>query len=72
MKILYLGRETGTSGHRANALRRLGHEVQIISPESFIPKLPLMSHWHRIAGSIGVAPLIRKTIIASTVCSRPL
>ena len=63
MKILYLGRESGTSGHRANALRRLGHEVQVISPGDFVPKLPLIPHWQQYLGSVGLASLIRKRVL---------
>jgi len=63
MNILYLGFETGTSGHRADALRRLGHEVRIISPGHLVPRLPLMPHWQRYFGSIGLASLIRKRVL---------
>ena len=37
-RILYLGEAGGTSLHRAHALRRLGHEVEILDPWSFLPK----------------------------------
>ena len=53
MKILYLGYETGTSGHRANALRRLGHDVEILNLLDFVPKVPFMGEWQRYLGSIG-------------------
>lgn len=36
-RILYLGVADGTSLHRAHALRRLGHEVEILDPRSFLP-----------------------------------
>lgn len=40
MKVLYLGdnREGTTSLHRANAMRRLGHEVTHLDPSSVIPQ----------------------------------
>ena len=63
MKILYLGFETGTSGHRANAMRRLGHEVRVISPGHLVPRLPLMLPWQRYFGSVGLASLIRKRVL---------
>lgn len=38
MRILYLGVDDGTSFHRAQALRRLGHDVEILDPWSFLPE----------------------------------
>lgn len=35
--ILYLGHNYGTSLHRANALRRLGHYVDVVDPWDFFP-----------------------------------
>lgn len=50
LHILYLGQSGGTSLDRANALRRLGHKINLIDPHAFLP--------HRgIAGRI-VAKLI--------------
>ena len=37
MKILYLGEHHGTSGHRAAALGRLGHQVEILDPIQLLP-----------------------------------
>ena len=44
MKILYLGDDNPhfTSAHRADALRRLGHEVQVINPRAALPRSPLV------------------------------
>lgn len=64
MKILYLGDtfEHSTSAHRANALRRLGHEVTHVNPRSELPK-------SRIIGGLSVrvgfgifAPLMLRTV----------
>ena len=63
MKVLYLGRKTGTSGHRANALRRLGHEVEILDIFECVPKLPLIGAWHRYLGFVGLASLIRARML---------
>lgn len=63
MKILFLGADTFTSGHRANALRRLGHEVQIIDPFTFAPRLPIVGPWRRYFGSVGLAALIRRRVL---------
>jgi spore maturation protein CgeB len=35
LRILYLGHNYGTSLHRADALRRLGHEVEVLDPWEF-------------------------------------
>jgi len=37
-RILYFGANEGTSEHRANALRRIGYEVDIVDIWSFLPK----------------------------------
>ena len=63
MKVLYLGVETGTSGHRLNALRRLGHDVHVVNPFAVLPKVPLKGVWLRHLGSVGLASLIRKRIL---------
>ncbi len=44
MKILYLGDDNPhfTSLHRANALRRLGHEVQVVHPRAALPRISLV------------------------------
>jgi len=38
LQILHLGLKSGNSLHRANALRRLGHEVDILDPWEFLSK----------------------------------
>ena len=63
MKVLYLGRTTGTSGHRARALQRLGHEVEILDVFECVPKLPLIGPWHRYLGFVGLASLIRTRVL---------
>jgi spore maturation protein CgeB len=63
MKVLFLGRKSGTSAHRANALRRLGHEVEILDIFECVPTLPLMGVWQRYLGSVGLASLIRTRVL---------
>src|SRR3954465_264917 len=63
MNILYLGVETGTSGHRLNALRRLGHEVQVVNPFNVLPKFPLAGVWLRHFGSVGLVSIIRRRVL---------
>ena len=38
LKILLLGQNYGTSRHRADALRRIGHEVEVMDPWKFLPQ----------------------------------
>jgi spore maturation protein CgeB len=59
MKVLYLGSKSGTSGHRANALRRLQHEVDILDFGDILPRVPLLGVWERYLGSIGLTSLLR-------------
>jgi hypothetical protein len=65
MKILYLGNDRGTAGHRANALRRLGHDVTILNPLHGISKVPLSGPWRRYLGSVGLASLARAYVLQS-------
>jgi spore maturation protein CgeB len=63
MRLLYLGTETGTSGHRANALRRLGHEVTIVNPSRAISNIPLRGPWQRYLGSVGLVSVARSYVM---------
>ncbi len=63
MKILYLGSDSGTSGHRLNALRRLGHGVEVVDPGACVPGIPLIGAWLRYCGSVGLATLIRNRVM---------
>lgn len=42
LKILCLGQNYGTSRHRADAMRRLGHRVELINPWAFLPQQPFI------------------------------
>lgn len=63
MKILYIGPASGTSLDRANAIKRLGHDVSIIDPFSFLPNSPWVARiiWH--AAPEIFTPLVRKKIL---------
>lgn len=50
--ILYLGTDTGTSLHRAAALRRLGYEVTIVNPRRALPSSSMMNQWQHHTGSL--------------------
>ncbi len=65
MKILYLGSDQGTAGHRANALRRLGHDVTIVNPSQGVSRIPLNGPWRRYLGSVGLASLAGAYVLQS-------
>lgn len=62
MKIAYIGPAEGTSLHRANALRRLSHQVTIIDPWAWLGKSKWMSRWLYNTGGAGVGLLINHRI----------
>ena len=64
MKILYLGDDSpfSTSAHRAEALRRLGHEVKIINPRAALPRSRLVGGIGTRVGFWPFAPLINSTL----------
>jgi spore maturation protein CgeB len=53
LSILYLGVDHGTSRHRVDSLRRLGHNVCVVDPEGLLPYPPTaVGYWmHRGRGS---------------------
>lgn len=65
MNILYLGQGNGTSKNRANALVRLGHNVQIIDPASFLPKNRLLAKWQYETGGLFLENYIRRQVLSS-------
>lgn len=65
MNILYLGQNNGTSKHRADALVRLGHDVKIIDPASFIPKNYLIAKWQWETGGLFLENYIRRQVLSS-------
>lgn len=63
MRILYLGGGSGSSGDRLGALRRLGHEVTLLDPESTLPANRIFPFWMWRLGSVGLAEYIRRRLI---------
>jgi hypothetical protein len=63
MRVLYLGSRYGTSRHRADALQRLGHEVELLDPGEFISAVPLSGAWQRYLGAVGLASRVRSGIM---------
>jgi len=63
LSILYLGRNSGTSRHRAFALSRLGHNVQFLDAHSFLPANQLIDYWIHHTGAQGFGNFIRARIL---------
>ena len=69
LNILYFGPDYGTSRHRADALRRLGHRVDLIDPWAFLPQHPFLKKVIRkLTHEIGPAlmePYVRRRLLAA-------
>ena len=63
MRILYLGSKDGTSGHRANALTRLQHQVELLDIADILPDSRILGVWERYFGSIGLASFVQARIL---------
>lgn len=69
LSILYLGPDYGTSRHRADALRRLGHRVELIDPWAFFPQHSFIKKvMGKLTYEIGPAwmePYVRRRLLAA-------
>ena len=63
MRIVYIGSCSGTSGHRVNAMRRLGHDVRVIDPWPVVQALPGMLTWSYRSGWLFVAEIVARHIL---------
>jgi len=63
LKILYLGSREGTSRHRCEALRRLGHEVLAYDPVGSIRQGRLLNALHYRTGYVWAAGLVRRQLL---------
>lgn len=59
MRILYVGPDSGTSRHRLHALRRLGHEADVVEPRPPILRSRAGYRWTNLTGALGVATPVR-------------
>lgn len=58
MRIAYIGMNSGTSLHRADALRRLGHEVSLVNPGAYLGQSRWVARWLYHTGALGIPLLI--------------
>jgi hypothetical protein len=72
--ILYLGHDFGTSRHRADALRRLGHKVDVLDPWEFFPKGKISRKViEKLVYEVGAGwlePFVRRRLIQSLIGRR--
>lgn len=71
MRIAYIGPNWGTSGHRAQALRRLGHAVQHIDPWDYLGHSRWIPRWSRRAGAFGIPLIIDGPVLRRVQESKP-
>ena len=71
MRIAYIGPAHGTSLHRARALERLGHELTIVDPWSWLGASPWIDRWLWHTGGVGVGLAIDDGIFRRTTHVRP-
>ena len=62
-KILYIGPDGGTSGHRFHALRRMRHEVRIIDPFQAFGYGPQLMRWGFKTGYLGLERRIESYVL---------
>jgi spore maturation protein CgeB len=63
LSILYLGRDGGTSRHRALSLRRLGYKVRILDARAFLPAGRLTDYWIHHIGAWGFGRFVRARVL---------
>jgi spore maturation protein CgeB len=63
--ILYIGKERGTSRHRALALRRLAYSVSVIDPATFLPNGRFIEAWNWHTGGLFLESFIRRHLLES-------
>jgi spore maturation protein CgeB len=63
--ILFIGRDSGTSRHRASAFRRLGYDVFVIDPFSFFPNNRFIGLWTWHTGSLFLEDFVRRSVLSN-------
>ena len=62
MKILYIGSKSGTSKHRADALKRLDNEITHLDPHSLLSVNPWINRWNYNTGALLTNKLVENKI----------
>jgi spore maturation protein CgeB len=70
LSILYIGYDGGTSRHRADALRRLGHEVRLLDITSFLGRGRIAEFWNFHTGALGLGGIVRRGVLDVIAGSR--
>jgi hypothetical protein len=60
LNILFLGRNSGTSKQRKEAMIRLGHQVMHLNPHALLPSNRGIDMWKWHAGAMGLAEIVRR------------
>jgi hypothetical protein len=60
LNILFLGRNSGTSNQRKEALLRLGHQVVHLDPQALLPSNRAIHLWRWHTGAMGLAEILRR------------
>lgn len=66
MKILHIGRSHGTTYHRYQALKRLGHEVTMVDPFTVLPSNRWVAKWIYETGAWGLEKRVEKYVLDVT------
>ncbi len=60
MRIAFIGQSRGTSLHRSRALERLGHDVHVIDPWSWLKNSKWVGAWIYRTGAMGIGVYINQ------------
>lgn len=71
MRIVFLGSSGGTSTHRANALVRLGHLIEIIDPRAWLPRGRWVGPWMYRAGGVGSNIMLARRLAEAVAIEKP-
>jgi len=65
MKILFIGNNFGTTLHRYQALKRLGHDVFLMDPYKYMPTNWLVGKWVHETGAWGLAAWVKRNVLGA-------